>query len=202
MLKTKPLLLFLIKAVIIYALLAAPFSFYDTAYGKFYRAAGKIFFNKIKSTGFVLFSEGRENYITHINLGNDALVRADKTTDTVMDDINIRFRGYLPTVLFIALVIAAPVPIKRKFMSLLTGLMLLTGLLMLKQWIHILYLCDRNPWLALYSFSNSEKKMIDFIYENYVITIPPTLFLTVAIWLIVTFRKDDLKLLKFDKLTK
>ncbi|MEO8145979.1 MAG: hypothetical protein ABI723_00015 [Bacteroidia bacterium] len=202
MLKAKPVLLFLIKATVIYALLAAPFSFYNTLYGVFYRATAKVFFDKINHTGFVLFSEGRENYITHFNLGNDALVKPDKTTDTVYDDVNIRYRGYLPLVLLIALVLASPVAGKRKAYGLLIGAVAVTLIVMLKQWLHILYLCGHNPWLMLYNLSEGQKKTIDFIYSNYVSTLPPTLFLVVAIWILITFRRDDLKLLIMESPSK
>ena len=109
MLRSKTLLLFLLKAVIIYGLLSLPLSFYDEVYGNFYRKVAEVFFSKFRETGFVKFSECKEPAKTHINVGNYALVRPDGSCDTATADINTRYLGFIPTILLISLVMASPV---------------------------------------------------------------------------------------------
>lgn len=56
MLKSRPISFFVIKTLLIFVLLALPFSIYDITYGRFYRVVCKALFGKIKETGFVKFS--------------------------------------------------------------------------------------------------------------------------------------------------
>ena len=198
--RRKPLLLFLIKAILIYALLAAPFSFYDETYGKFYRKYGDRFFHRFHGNGLTIFSEGEEKFKTHVDVGNYTLVRADTTVDTVLSVVNTRSIGYLPTVLLISLIISSPVSWKRKLMALLLGFVLLTSFIMFQLWILIIHLCAHNKSLNLYDFSKGQKNVIDFTYNGIVVSGGFSWFIVVAIWLLVTIRKDDLMILYKKKL--
>jgi hypothetical protein len=196
MLRTKPLLFFIIKAAIIYFVLAAPFSFYDEMYGKLYRKCAVGLFYNFHGNGFVRFAEGNEKSITRINVGNYDQVRSDGTGKTTFGYLNIRFLAYLPTALLISLILASPVNWKRKLQSLLIGLFLLTAFIMLLQWLHIMYLSIRAPWLNLIDYSETKKNNFNLAYK-YLVEMPGfSRFLVVLIWLLVTFRIDDLKILK------
>jgi hypothetical protein len=193
MLRSKTLLLFLVKALIIYGVLAAPFDFYDKAYGDFYRKIADKTFGKFRETGFVRFSPTEKPAMTHTNIGNVTLALPDGSFDTVAYQINTRILGYLPTILLIALVLASPVPWKRKGIALLIGLPLVMGLILFKHWISLLYQCDQNPWVKLTDFSGTGKTIFDFtntFISTSSFTVP---YFVVGIWLMVTFRLEDLK---------
>ena len=191
----KPILLFLLKTILIYALLAAPFSFYDEAYGKFYRTYGNKFFHRFHGNGLEMFSEEEEKYLTRMAVGNYAQVRADNTVETFYRTINTRISGYLPTVLLISLVLSSPVQWKRKMLALILSFVLLSIYIIFQQWIIIFYLSAHNHSLNLYDFSEGQKNIIDFIYRGVVEMLGFSWFIVVVIWLLVTFRKDDLKVL-------
>jgi hypothetical protein len=191
MLRSKTLLLFLLKALLIYGLLSAPISYYDEAYGQFYRKIAEIFFSKFRDNGFVKFKEWKEPVTTHVNLGSYALVRPDGTSKTVTNDINTRYLGYIPTILLFALVIASPVSWKRRLIAMAVGLVLVTFLIMFKQWISLLWLCDQYPWLQLTSFTDTGRKILNFTYRFISVSSSSVLYFVVAIWLLVTFRVED-----------
>ena len=194
MFKSKTLALFLLKAVVIYGLLAFPFSFYDQLYGDFYRKLAGTFFNTFRETGLVKFREGTKPELTHINIGNRALPRGPGgAIKTLPIDINTRYLGYLPTILLISLVLASPVPWKRKLMALALGLALVTLLVLFKQYISLLWRCDQNPWLQLTDYGEKGKTLLNSAYRFIATTSSSVLYFVVAIWLLVTFRLDDLR---------
>ncbi|MCX6231290.1 MAG: hypothetical protein NTZ33_07080 [Bacteroidetes bacterium] len=200
MLKNKPLLMFLIKAILIYSLLAAPFSFYDGMYGKFYRACSQKLFHRFHDTGFVQFSEGKQKYNTNFNIGNYKIIISNTSAQATIGEINTRYRGYLPTILLISLIIASPVQWKRKFYGLIIGLVILNAYIFLKQWIDILYTSVNTSWLKLYDYNESQKKILEEVYLIFIKNFGLIWVVVVIIWMIVTFRKDDLKLLNYFKL--
>ncbi len=193
MLRSKTLMLFLVKALIIYGFLSVPLTFYDATYGSFYRKVAGVFFSKFRETGFVKFKEWKEPSTTHVNLGNYALVRPDGTSRTGFVDINTRYLGYIPTILLISLVLASPVPWKRKLIALISGLILVMLLLMFKQWIALLQLSEESPFLQLTNFTGTSKSILTFL-NTFICTFSSSvLYFVVAIWLLVTFRVDDFK---------
>lgn len=195
MLRTRPILIFIIKAVIIYSILAVPFSFYDEMYGKFYRKCAASMFSTFHGKGLARFVEGDEKAVTRINVGNTEQIKPDGTLETTFGYLNIRFLAYLPTILLIALILASPVNWKRKLLALVLGLLLLTIFIMFLQWLHLMFLSIRATWLNLIDFSESKKNAYNLAYK-YLVEMPGfSRFLVVLIWLMVTFRKEDLKII-------
>jgi hypothetical protein len=193
MLKTRTLLLFLLKASVIYALLSAPLSFYDETYGQFYRnMAGKLL-GRFHDSGFVRFSSMSKPEMTHLNIGNYKLALADGSFDTAAVDVNTRILGYLPTILLIALVMASPVPWRRRLLAVSIGWFLVMGLVIFKQYIFILDQCEKNQWLKLTNYTGFSKTLFDFM-NTFISTSSFTVpYFVVGIWLLVTFRISDLK---------
>ena len=199
MLQSKTLILFLLKALVIYALLSAPLSFYDSNYGTFYRKVAGVFFSKFRETGFTKFREWKEPAATRVNIGNYKLVRPDGTSRTAFLDFNTRYLGYLPTILLISLVLASPVPWKRKTIAMVVGLTLVMLLVMFKQWIALLWLSEENPWLELTHFTGTGKSILAFLNSFVSVSSSSVLYFVVAIWLLVTFRMEDFKVQKVKK---
>ena len=194
MFRSKTLVIFLLKAVGIYIFLSLPFSVYDQAYGSFYRQVAGAYFYKFRETGFVKFVEMKEPLYTHLDIGNNLLGRANGTCPTVVEDIDTRYLGYIPTILLISLVLASPVSWKRILSALALGLTLVTFLIIFKQWINLLRLCELNPWMQLTNFTGLGKMLLNFTYRFISASPSTVLYIVVAIWLLVTFRIGDFKL--------
>ncbi len=193
MLHSKTLLMFLLKALLIYGALSAPFSFYDEAYGSFYRKVARIFFTKFRENGAVKFREWNEPAMTHINVGSYAVVNPNGTYHTTAANINTRYMGYIPTILLISLVLASPVPWKRRLVALVAGLSLVMLLIIFKQWIALLWLCEQNSWLHLTDFTKTGAKFLSSTNSIISASTSTVLYFVVAIWILVTFRVDDFK---------
>src|SRR5688572_29850478 len=99
MIKNKTILLFLLKALVVYAILSAPFAVYNDYYAKFYRACATKLFRHFEDSGLARFSPGPTNTMTHINVGNLKQLKPGGQLDTTFGDVNTRYLGYLPTAL-------------------------------------------------------------------------------------------------------
>ena len=184
----------MLKVLLIYGFLSLPFSFYDETYGMVYRKVAGVFFSKFRDNGSVVFREWKEPAMTRVNIGSYAIVNPDGTFHTAAVNINTRYMGYFPTILLIALVLASPVPWNRKLFALAAGLILLTLLIMFKQWIALLWLCEQNTWLRLTDFTGTSKKLLTFLNTFISDASSTVLYFVFLIWFIVTFRLEDLKI--------
>jgi hypothetical protein len=193
MLNKKTLLLFFLKLVLFCGILAAPFSYYDEVYGNFFRACGKKIFEHFRDDGFVLFAEGKTKDITEVVIGNYNVRNPDNTAKAFQFEVNTRYLGYLPTILFISLVLASPVSWRRRLVALLIGLTLVTIAVMFKQWIELLAVSNKHEWLKLINFSPGKLKLLGYAYNGVSRAASAMLYFVVALWLLVTFRIDDLK---------
>jgi hypothetical protein len=191
--------MFLLKASIIYGILSAPFPFYDQAYGDFYRKVADKCFGRFRGPGFAKFNEMKDPAMTHVNVGNYTMALPDGSFDTAAIDINTRYLGYLPTILLISLVLASPVPWKRRLIALAIGLSLVMLLILFKHWISLLWFCEQNVWLHLTDFTGTGKKVLSFANSFISASSFTIAYFVVGIWLLVTFRVDDLKLNKDTK---
>lgn len=191
MLNNKTFLVFLLKALLIYGVLSFPMPLTDKGYGSFYRALCKPFFNTFRTNGFVWFSTGSKDAYTQVNIGNYNQVNKRGQTTTSMTEVNTRFRGYLPTILFFSLLLASPVPWRRKIFSAVIGLLLLNLLILFKQWLGLLSICFENPWLQLFSPAGLKKEIFLVLSKIFIKASGTLLYFTVAIWALVTFRKKD-----------
>ncbi len=192
--QNKIVFLFLIKAVLFFCVLAIPWSIYDKVYGNFYRGIANTVFNKFHKTGFAKFTPAKPAYMTHVEVGNRK-PSTNVAVSNVAADFNTRYRGYIPTAFLISLILASPVKTKRKIVSLFTGIFILTIVIMIKQWIHLLYMCDQGTWLMLYDFTPAQKEKILWWYLNFANYSGSTLIIVIAVWILVSFRKNDLELL-------
>jgi hypothetical protein len=133
--------------------------------------------------------------MTHIDLGNLAHKHPNGAVNTATADFSTRYRGYIPTILLLSLIFASPVSIKRRGFAAVAGTLVMTGAIMVKQWIHLKYMCTQAKWLMLYDFTESEENRINFLYTHFANYSGPTLMLAVALWILFTFRKKDLDLI-------
>jgi len=195
MLQNRPVLIFLLKAIIIFCVLAIPLSIYDRVYGNFYRGVGNTVFAKFHKTGFARFTASKTSFMTHVEAGNKMPTYNNVPIANVSADFNTRYRGYIPTAFLVSLILASPLKTRRKIFSLFTGIFILTAIIMIKQWIHLLYMCEQGTWLLLYNFTPEQKERIEWWYHNFANYSGSTLIIVIAVWILVSFRKSDMEAL-------
>ena len=195
MLSYKRILLFFIQVLFFYGLLAIPSSRIDKAYGLFYRKCCQMCFSSIGRGGDLRFSPGPEPQLMHVNIWNPALVSQDGTAKSATADVNTRYRGYMPSLLFLALTLASPVNWRRRLLALSGGILFVMALVMIKQWLGLLNVCFNNPWLNLYQPDGLALEIFNFLSAFLVKSSGTILYFTVVIWFVMTFRLRDLSLL-------
>lgn len=114
--------------------------------------------------------------------------------NTAIADVNLRYRGYMSTAYLIALILASPISNKRKLFASITGIIILTAIIMFKQWLHLLYMCEQASWLSLYEFTPRERSRIEFLFNNFANYSGSTLIMVIPVWLLSCFRRDDMEL--------
>ena len=192
MFRTKTIILFFVKAIVIYLFLSASFQFYDVFYGNLYSKSNQWIFDRFNHYGFIKLVPKDKPSLSTFYVGNYTQIKADGKVHCAIYELNTRHFGYLPTILLISLILASPVNWKRMLIALFIGIILISGFAILKQWIYILHICIEKPWLMLYEFSESRKHFIEHIFNSYVSPTAPSLVLTVIIWILVTFNIRDL----------
>jgi len=182
----------LIISFLAYGIMSIPSKKVDNEYGKFYRSFSGFVFNKCSSSAIYRLKKTTKADYSMIMVGNRDLAGKGGDVQGIKDEFSTRTRGFLPMILLFSLILASPVKIKRKFFAILTGFIIVTFWVMVKQWIYNLYLMSENPILNLVHFSETGKKTIIFLYQDIVISLTPSFTFVVIAWLLVTFRMEDL----------
>lgn len=108
-----------------------------------------------------------------------------------------RFTGYLPTIVFVALLLATPLPWRRRRRAVLSGLVLVHGYIVVRLALGLLVGLSRNAKLA------PTGAMPDFLLHplwlrslqitSAIVDREPTIYvgIPVVIWIVATFRATD-----------
>lgn len=183
-----PLAGFVICLLMIYGVFCIPWPGVRQAYAALYRGAGNGLFGSFGAEGVVRFrpeQTGQERFDSEIQVHK----RGNPTFSTIPHD-SIR-AGYLPTAETIALILATPVPWRRRWKALAYGVVLVNGFVALRLGIILLSLFSvEQPW-GLYQpgpfWTKVLARVIDFLA-----VFPTCSFLVpVLIWALVAFRRED-----------
>ena len=162
-----------------------------------------IFFEDFRGKGIVVFDKldkVEENHFnTVMKLASKEQYAAYKKNRSSYKVSSVTasgwYMGYLPIILLVALILASPVTWKRKGIALLGGLLVIHVFIWLKLYIQLLYEFNRAE-LNVVSFSGFQQNLMDTLHVLFVVYLGPTFIVPVFIWLLVTFRKGDLEMLK------
>jgi hypothetical protein len=196
----KIILLFVVKIVIIFSVLNIPQLKMDKVLDEYYIHFGNKFYRTFKSAGHVMFKQSDEADKIQILVGNKKKFMTKGENQIAWTKISTKISDFVPLSLLLALVLASPVNMKRKLTGILMGIALFTILMLFKQWIIIMNICDQNAWLQLTHLSHFQSNLIEGIYMRMVMPTGATLMIAVFIWLLVTFRRVDVERLQEKRL--
>ena len=199
MLKTS--LRFLAFFVVIYGLLIVPWPGLDQAYGDYFRALGTAFFSRDTGSRLVRFEPQEMPSAEHsrtpplgtrVTLANRDLADSQGNSKAQLIDLDTRSIGWVPTALTAALILASPVPWRRRLGALAGGLVLihLFILFSLQSWIW-----DASPAVSLGTLSPFWKDRADDLEYVLITQLGASFSVPLVIWIIVTFRRKDWSLL-------
>jgi len=80
--------------------------------------------------------------------------------------------------------IATPSSLRKKSVALIAGFVLLIAFILLKQWIHLTYMCYKQPWLELVNFSKKGEAKSDYLFNNFANFNGSSLVFVVVLWFV------------------
>ena len=218
MFRNNPILIFLGKFTLIYALLLIFISLFsiNDSYINSFRTINKTIFGKLGQEGMVVFepqtaeaTKGKQtafnNKSTHdtkitiINrtkasqAAKAAQARGEKSVSKdyyQILTINSWNLGGLPTLFVLALILATPLLWRQKLWALLWGTLLINAFILFKMWIALLNEANKNPKLDVAVLPSLLKSLVE---STYIITsfLGFNLILAILIWILVAFKKDS-----------
>ena len=100
--------------------------------------------------------------------------------------------GWIPLMLVMSLILATPIPLKRRLIAFVLGSILMLGFTFFRFWVRFVVDINRHGWLQLGEQGPFMKKA--FVYMNTgLMFMGASLIAAVLIWGIVAFRKGDLE---------
>ena len=186
----KRIIRFVVLLVVVYGSLVVCWPVLGKGYSRLYRAGANFLFGSFGSTGIVEFSESNGAvYDIEVQLYN--VGRKDQ--NGAMRGIRIwqssRHAGYMEAAFLTALVIATPMPIRRKALSLFCGLLLLHGFFVIMIAIYITKAFSSEP-LFLFAIDGFWKQILCRT-DAYVTDSACGFIVSIFIWVLVSFRRGD-----------
>jgi hypothetical protein len=181
--------------VLVYGLLMAAWPAVGTVYSKFYRATGGFLFGSFGRGGIVYFSQSEDSK-DDINIIALNRYRVDKNGKVIGMRLchNIRYSDYMNMAFLTALIVATPLPLRRRGWALVWGLLLMHVLVVFKIAITILNLFSSEP-LSLLILNPFWKGVV--VTANQVVADTLTsgfitgFIIVFFIWILVSFRLED-----------
>jgi len=181
------------KLVLLYALFMIPWPGVRDAYASAYRAGGDFLFRTFGGQGRVYFeplvssATGFDAHDTQAILHN-LTTRARGTMP-----MNTRLMGYLPTAFAAALVLATPIPWRRRVLALCLGVALMSTFAAFEMWLRLWEaFTDPSP-LALRELPGWGRALLKAVL-NVVGRSPVSAYIApVFVWILTAVRRDDIR---------
>jgi hypothetical protein len=170
----------------------APWPGVRAAYSKFYRSGAAFLFGSFGSKGVVCFRQsGDVEYDINVGLYNRDRRNWDGIVVGVWAHHTSRRDGYMYTAFMTALILATPIPFRRKGWALLCGLILMHGFIALKLAIRILHAFNSEPQLSLFAPNPFWKQVLSITHEAFAVNVTFGFIVSFFIWILVSFRRED-----------
>jgi len=185
---TRTVVLFALKAAVLYALFVVQWPGVTDGYRWLFRHAGNALFYRVGDASIVRFEKvggGVEGTDTRVMLQN----RRDGKAGAL--EIRSLYFGYRPAVFMTALILATPIPWRRRGRALAWGLICVTLFVGLRLWLRVTdAFCDPNM-LGLYAISPLWRSLLHGVMLAVSLAPATTYFAPLIIWGLVTFRRED-----------
>ena len=180
---------FFVRFLVVYVVLMAPWPGLADAWGTLFRAAAQAAFGAFGDGGAVSFRPlpaVQDRKDTEMLLRNQRFPRAVGRTP-----MSSRNMAYVPTAFLVALVLATPIPWRRRAGALLFGLVLVSGFAALRLALRLLDVFSEGNVLSVFDFSPFWKGILGGAVKVLVAAPAATYIIPTFIWILVTFRRGD-----------
>lgn len=174
-----------------YTLLILPWLGLRPTYARFFRAANQ----------FVLGSFGRDGVVRLVPTKEAAdaldseLVLRNRTTGITMGAEISSNVGYSPAAFFTALLIATPLPFRRRAGAFVWGMLLIHAAVTLTLFLRITLAFGTNSHIATFSMGEFAQTTLAGLIRLVLFVPFFSLVTPIFIWILVTFRTEDLDLM-------
>jgi hypothetical protein len=202
MLKKRPFIRIILIFVITLAGLILIYTAIRETYLGFLIGTGNRFMSTPGKDVLVKFNENKENKDLDMILyiGNSLKMNTDiNSAYYLVTKANSFYIAWIGVALMIALILASPVPILRKMIVLVAGILFVHVIVYLKLLIQVYYVCNHNPGLGILMLSPAQLKINDLLLDQFVDTVQPSLILVIITWMLITFPVIDYKKLMVRK---
>ena len=179
---------FVIRFLLVYTALVLPWPGIEAAYRAFFCSLGSTAFAAVGagSVRFVPDPQPRSDYDTLLVMTN-----LDAPRSVGQMNQSSRRVGYLPTVVLIALVMATPIPWRRRWRALAMGLLMVTAFVVLRMSLPIIRdFSNPNP-LQVFHPGPIGRWLLGFASPA-LLQAPASQFVgPIFIWALVAFRRED-----------
>jgi len=186
--------LFFGKLILLYALFLIPWPGVRDAYAAGFRAGGNFLFRTFGDSGRVYFEpmaiagKGFDAYDTNVVIQN-----LGKGIRGAIPGINSRLMGYLPTAFAASLILATPIPWRRRWIALCLGAALMSGFAAFELWLRLLETFSNPAEFSLYEWPAWGRTLLAAALAI-VGKSPVTAYIApVFVWIVVALRRDDIR---------
>ena len=182
---------FLVRLVILYVILLLPWPGFTEAYVACFCAIGRTAFACDNPQRELTFETPEPRSPrprdTRVVIVNRALMAPDGSGPVRNLNFDAWRLGWTPTALLIALILASPVPWRRRWRALVLGLVFVNGVIVATLGVAILNESKEVSLLTLTPFWRTVLNGCKMMLTNQISLLAPVL-----IWILVTFRREDL----------
>ena len=194
--KFRPILVFALWFILIYGLLIAPWPGAKKIYASYFRALGRVVFVENGSRRLLHFQPLNDphhkwppNFDTAIIMANRDLLDPDGNGHRFMLTVDAWQMGWTPTAFFVTLILATPIPWRRQLWAMFWGLLWVHGFILSTLGI---FIWNESTRLSLVTLTPFWKEIANRLEELALNPVGPSFFAAALIWILVTFRRQDL----------
>lgn len=177
--------------MLVYGLLMAAWPAVGAVYSKFYRAEGEFLLSSFGCGGIVRFSQPEDSKDDiRITAFNRYYVYKNGEISGAQFNYSIRYGDYIHIAFLTALIVATPLPLRRRGWALVWGLILMHAIVAFKLAIIIIkFLSDQRVSLwILNAFWKDVVVTTDQVVVHHLTT---GFIIDFFIWVLVSFRRED-----------
>lgn len=182
------ILRFLALFIVIYALLILPWPGLPDAYLATTNAVASRLLGSVGKDGLVAYERDPTDPWTSVQT---LYQRSARTSIAVRRGYDSR-QDYLATALLAALILATPIPGRRKVLALALGLFLINAFILWRMWIGLIDIFSEKP-LALIHLSLLWKEAVRLAVQIFVGSIEATFIVPIFVWILVALRQADVQ---------
>ena len=179
---------FVLRVVVLYALLMVAWIVVGDAYAAGFRAGCGMLFGSFGSQWTIRYEpipDASKYEDTEVLMKNARTgVQGRKT-------VSARYLGYVPTAMLIALVLSTPLPWSRRWRALLWGLLLINAIIPLREFLVLLETLSMEEGPGFFQLSAPAKAVLQVVTAAISRSTLSHFVIGVAVWIPTTFRKGD-----------